>query len=104
MGDAVVKSEMPVYRPRATLWALKIASVYLDKTTLKFWVIPKDEGYEPFVVSYEWFVRVIENFIQQRNAGSVKIDLGYYVVGTNQSWMPTDEFEAKYQRVKTGAL
>ena len=96
----VVECEMPVYRPRATVWALKIASIELDKVTSKIWITPEDEGHDPVVVSYEWFLRVINSFIEQRNQGTPKIDLGYYVVGGSHSWMSTEEFEGQYQRVK----
>lgn len=94
-NDGTVR-EMPRYRCHKEVWALKINDVQQAPANQEAlhaggdWVVtPEDDGYAPFPVGYDWYVR------HNPQAG------GYYVVYKDgyQSYSPALAFEEGYTRL-----
>lgn len=81
--------EMPKYKCRKEVWALKIESIRQVGNDGNMEVTPSDKGFAPFVVSSEYAEK------HKPHAG------GYYVVyeGGYKSFSPATAFEDGYTKV-----
>lgn len=93
-----VMTLMPRYRSHKEVWALKIASISLDRdeaeatgreTDGSATIVPSDEDYGPFKVDAVYMQK------HDPKAGGyfVQYEDGY------KSWSPADAFESGYARV-----
>ncbi len=92
------QAEMPKYKCHKEVWALKIASIELDRdraqaenreTDGSATITPADEGYAPFRVPHEYVHK------HKPEAG------GYYVVYADgyKSFSPAKAFEDGYTKI-----
>lgn len=89
-----VAAEMPRYQCYKKVWALKIKEIEQSPVDHEHpggsWrITPDEEGYGPFDVSHEWFIK------HSPKAG------GYYVVYSDgyKSYSPAEAFEDGYARI-----